>query len=395
MKQLIIFVAIVLSSFPCAAQWQTASGNDKTIVFGVHDTSLFVSSPNEASGNPYVVRYVPTAALDTRWVLADTGIGFTTGPIGSFANLGRFFFAGEVGEGDSYRSSDNGAHWELIANGPICSNGTYLLCNGIYRSRDSGNDWLQNSFEQVANLSVTTFGCNGACIFAMASNGLWRSLDSGSDTSWKMDTAPISGINSFAFVNSITFASNGSGTIIKSTDSGIIWSQITLPRRTFTSLASKGSFLFAGTDSGVFVSLDSGGSWHAENDGLGNFLNVNALCVFDTFLFVNAASGGSWYTAFRPLREMIDTTQSSVVQTPEASDTIEIYPNPLQGIVIVQSEASLIEHVSLLDVLGREVFASSPRTSEVSLDLSKLPSGTYFLQVSRAKGTEVRKMVRE
>ncbi|MDP4199759.1 MAG: T9SS type A sorting domain-containing protein, partial [Bacteroidota bacterium] len=189
------------------------------------------------------------------------------------------------------------------------------------------------------------------------------------------------------------FAANGP--IIRSTDSGSNWTQLSLTANT-SRLASSGPYLFAGTDSGVYVSLDSGNTWRQENDGLGKYYQVNSLCVFDTLLFVNTALGFPYYTAMRPIREMVDTTKSAVAAGPVPQDTLSIYPNPATGLVTIFAGTIPIERVSVLNLLGVGVLNSpNPHTSELTLDLSELPSGTYILQIMTAKGTILRKVIRE
>src|SRR5580698_7632325 len=103
MKQLIT-ILIFFASVPCAAQWKgPIFGNDQIIAFGVHDTSLFISSSS------YVGLYTPWG--NHLWTEEDGGINFSDGNISSFATLGKYFFA-NIGTGFTFRSSDNGASWQ-------------------------------------------------------------------------------------------------------------------------------------------------------------------------------------------------------------------------------------------------------------------------------------------
>jgi Secretion system C-terminal sorting domain len=396
MKTFIVSFLLLIGFRPCAAQWQNASADDKAFAFGDHDTSLFASFLDGSTGNYKVLRYAPTAPL-IKWPEADGGMNLTGGYVSLFASLGQYFFAGYYGNSGTYKTTNNGATWNgLKADAPIATNGTYLYATDnltganprIRCSHDSGSTWVE-----LDSLPVQSFGCNGACIFASTGYSLWRSLDSGSSGTWTQDTTPVTNIQSFTFLNTIVYALNGSGAVIESTDSGTSWTQISIPRRAITALAASGKYLFAGTDSGVFLSLDFGSNWIAEDSGLGGFLKVSALGVFDTFLFVNASSGSNWYTAYRPISEMVDTAKS-IVQMIPPGDTIVVYPNPAMGTVTILAGGTSIFAVSVLNVLGEDVLdVPNVRESEINLDISKLPSGTYFLRVDTEAGNVIRKIV--
>ena len=59
------------------------------------------------------------------------------------------------------------------------------------------------------------------------------------------------------------------------------------------SLAIKDTSMFAGTDEGVYSSIDNGVNWTAVNNGLPAFLYVTSMALIDSTLFA-----GTYYGPF-------------------------------------------------------------------------------------------------
>ena len=72
-----------------------------------------------------------------------------------------------------------------------------------------------------------------------------------------------------------------------------------------------------------------------------------------------------------------------------AMPNISLYPNPTTGVLhIGNGEAT---HVDVLDIVGRLV-ARYENTN--TIDLSKLPAGSYTLRITLPEGVLVRKVVK-
>jgi hypothetical protein len=391
MKRICIFLIVMFGTVPAFGQWFYIDGGlgtqGATLAFGVHDSSLF-----ESGSNGVVDRYISPQ----NWAEADNGIDFTQGAITTFASLGQYFLAGSAppSQGVATLSTDNGGSWKTVLGGPVGTNGTYFFAQyatRIARSVDNGKFW-----EHLSPPAGNFYTGTGRYVLSGTStDGVWRSMDSGG--TWSRDTTPINTINSFAFIDSVTFGANGK--IIKSPDSGSHWTDVSIPGRNTSVIVSDSTFLFAGTDSGVYVSLNYGTTWRAVNENLlgrgPGYPQVTALCVFDTLLVAGVNAGAGYgYASARPIKEMVDTTPASVVQTTLPGDTIAVYPNPAMGTVTILADGTFIYAVSVLDVLGEDVLdMPNLRESDITLDLSKIPSGTYFLRIETGNGSVLRKVV--
>lgn len=396
MKRVFITLLLIFVALPASAQWRDNKFSVQVLAFGVHDTNMFLSNVPLDQGLPQsyldslVFRY-----QNGGWVALGSGLDRTQGNVTSFASLGRYFFAGMTlrgGPGAAYRSMDNGAHWVLNAAGYVCSNGVDVLgvSDGIYRSADSGNN---NSWRKVTPFPANNLFAIGKYVLANVNGPLYRSADSGTSGTWITISTPISNLQSFVAVGSLIYAANGTQ-LIESTDSGGSWT-IVSTNFPVSLLATDSVHLFAGGSSGVYYFDSQSGIWIYESgDSLHNGHGVVALGVFDTLLFADFSGAGAYpfdlYT--RSIPEM--TQESAVAQVPQSEDTIEVYPNPATTELSIFSGQNPILRVRLLNILGEEVLHARGADA-TRLDLSKLPSGTYFVQIQTMNGETLRKITKE
>ena len=385
----------LLLSLPCNAQWKSVGFNRKIIAFGAHDSCLFISyvAQSGLDFHPFL-RYIPSS--DT-WDGDDTaGIDWSQGrSITCFTSLGKSFYIGmdTLGRGASFCSADNGHTWTRAVNSPIFANGTYLFSTtgtSVYRSMDSGKKW--NGVPCPAAIAFTGHGAN---VVTSTPNGMYYSTDSG--TSWTKASSPLGNVQTFAMTNTAIYATDGisgvhSGQLMRSIDSGAHWSLMSI-NFPVVSLATDGSHLFAGGDSGIFLLDSLGTNWISENGGLNPHKILN-LGVFDTVLFANLSVPG-YQLYSRSIPEMLRCDRSAVSLAPH-QDTIMVYPNPTTGLITIHSEPSAIETVSVLSLLGAHLLnVAHVRSVDVTVDLSTIASGTYFLAITRIDGSTIRKIIRE
>jgi len=391
MRRILISIVVIFSGIPCFAQWKGSQWSN-ILAYGVHGVNLF-----ESTGG-----HVFRDTFNSGWEEADAGINFSIDPypVTSFASLGQYVYAGQGINSNAYRSSNNGGTWSYCMPSPIATNGSVLFSAGepfspvdsVYVSSDSGSTW-----RAVLSPHAVSFMNIGTTMLAIVNGVIKRSTDNGN--SWEPVSSPSSPPTCFAVIDTIIFAASPSGAegIAYSTDSGGTWKTINFPHLV-TALATDGKNLWAGTmDSGVYVSTDNGKNWRNVSEGLRYFLQVTAMAVYDTMMIVATVSPGSqnYWQAWRPIREMANPP-SAVKPFVQVSDTISVYPNPASDQITIFSGGMSIYAVRVLNVLGEGVL-DMPKVneSEISLDLSKLPSGTYFLQIQTSNGIVLRKVIKE
>jgi len=183
----------------------------------------------------------------------------------AFAANASFLFAGvevdDFGHGGVYRSSNGGASWSPANAGITNSSILCLLSagsaiyagdvnNGIFKSTDSGNSWFSAN-SGIGNDSVYGLAQNGGNLFAIASQGVFRSMNEGA--SWFI----VPGTEfqfSFCLVSSGTsLYTGGFQRVGRSTNGGASWMyfDIDLPQLNYlASIAVNGTTLYAATSGG-------------------------------------------------------------------------------------------------------------------------------------------------
>ena len=96
-------------------------------------------------------------------------------------------------------------------------------------------------------------------------------------------------------------------------------------------------------------------------------------------------------TAFNPsFTDISNGTCSAPLSVDEfAKGSYKIYPNPVSDILNIESKEAL-DFIRVINVLGKEVLSSK----ENSIDVSKLPSGLYFVEISAGNKSATKKIIK-
>ena len=79
----------------------------------------------------------------------------------------------------------------------------------------------------------------------------------------------------------------------------------------------------------------------------------------------------------------------------ELASSLNIYPNPVSDVLFVEAEMN-IEEVVVYDVYGRRQVAETPSHQEVmTIEVSSLNSGVYFVKVKTENGEVVKRFVKK
>jgi len=248
---------------------------------------------------------------------SDYGLNFSNVGSGSWLNWVRNLFV----EGDNvyvnvddglYRSTNDGVNWNFIGlKGASTlstekSGGNLIVgCSdvGIFTSTNNGAGWINSGWE--SNHGITSLvSLNNIIVTNHGSEGLFLSRDNGNSFTEYYNITGRLLYRVTARGNDLFAGTEGaaSGGVFKSSDLGYTWNSIGIPNIPVMSIAFKDNILFAGSFyNGVIRTTDDGASWRQVNTGLTS-LNVISLAVIDTMVyagtnsgvFVSSNNGNSW-----------------------------------------------------------------------------------------------------
>jgi photosystem II stability/assembly factor-like uncharacterized protein len=218
-------------------------------------------------------------------------------------------YAGAAGDG-IYISTDTGATWRHtnnlngIANGSIfsiASNNSTVYAgtlDGCYSTTDTGHTWQEIS-SGLTNRFVNAFAVNSNTLFAgTQGSGVFNSSDN--VVMWNSSNINVTG----SFSEGILKAGNsiynyGEGGIYRSSNSGITWTDMNdnivltyAPNINVYSMASDGVYLYAGLQlDGAIRSADSGLTWTPINNGLDLISDVYDIKCSGSYVYANTSFG--------------------------------------------------------------------------------------------------------
>ena len=234
--------------------------------------------------------------------------GIPGGQINSFEVILSTTFAGTWG-GGVYSSADQGGHWTysgLIGQKvrSLAAQGTYLFAGthtGVWLSKDNGGTWASVNDVNQINQYVYAMAASGIYMIAAGYGGITRTSDNGA--TWELGNQgltspsdPVPDVRALAGPSGDLFCGIPGFGVSLSVDNGKTWNPTATqpPDLSIQALAYTGGTVWAGTQTGVFVSTNFGTTW--SNFSAGGPTNFNVLSL--TFQEPNIIAGTSGGGAF-------------------------------------------------------------------------------------------------
>ncbi|CAN5134667.1 hypothetical protein BH09BAC1_BH09BAC1_00940 [soil metagenome] len=157
-------------------------------------------------------------------------------------------------------------------------------------------------------------------------------------------------------------------------------------------VGNDGRSYLASADKGLVV-FEGGLAWFHLSTSIRPDTGGAYLPANDIFAIAQDAEGVIWASASNNglLRiEFLDYTTS--VALGDTWVTTLIYPNPTTDFIYIESPVAGLD-VSIADIAGHLVFASTTVSPSTKISLRHLPKGTYFLTVSLLGDKAVRRVI--
>jgi len=122
-------------------------------------------------------------------------------------------------------------------------------------------------------------------------------------------------------------------------------------------------------------------------DVVGEYVELDSFMSIQFLKVVN--SGGTSVQVY-------DTLQLKPTAAREAPEPEwRVYPNPARETVYIQTGATDIQHIAILNTLGQEMLRYYPSDQQEmhALPVNGLPGGAYFLELNTKSGRWVRKLI--
>ncbi|RPI17892.1 MAG: T9SS C-terminal target domain-containing protein [Ignavibacteriae bacterium] len=229
--------------------------------------------------------------------------------------IGNYLFAGANGSG-IYMSSDNGINWvqtgianRYINKFAVSGNNLFSACDGsgVYISTNSGASWQQTSLN---NRTIFSIAINGNNIYAGSgkdNSGNWQAgiyLSTNLGVNWSQigltnyNVFSIAVKDNYVFAGASLFYPYNDRKLFISSNNGLNWAASSLTQMVNT-IIFKDNIIFAGTENGVYTSIDNGSNWVHDNFLVGTIhsLTANGSNIFagtTGYTFKTTNNGNNW-----------------------------------------------------------------------------------------------------
>ena len=149
---------------------------------------------------------------------------------------------------------------------------------------------------------------------------------------------------------------------------------------------NSGDTVFAATSYGFFFSFDGGMHWTEYNVGLPAWKYSYSVAIKGNDIWLGHVSGDLYKLSLSQLLSLHEPSENS--------SSVDIFPNPADDYLIVQSKNNSATHIEMYNCIGEKVL--SDNLSSAKIYIGNLAQGIYFVKVfEMGKLAGLRKIVKQ
>ncbi len=297
------------------------------------------------------------------------------------------------------KGGDSGWNWVVpFEQDPIVQSTIYVAFDEVYKSDDSGNNWVSISPNFGADIDHFKIAPSNNQIMYCSINGVLRYTTNGG-INWVMSPVSLGGsaiINEIAVhpsdPNKVAIATTDNQKVYVSLDGGSTWTskRMNLPGFIAQALAwqdNGNDGLYIGMNYGVFYTDNTLTEWKAFNNGLPNVrINELEINTVDNKIYAATYGRGLWRS------DVYDASLN--VQDFEFND-LTLYPNPAKNEVNLKWNKLDDVSIRIFDTQGKIMFYGKKVNlfNGFKVDVSSFNSGMYFVKLNSIRGEITKKLI--
>ena len=262
------------------------------------------------------VRHMQFVTPDVGFITTNGGLRRTTDGAMTFETIfnvvSHFSFLNEnegivSSGGNLFRTENGGDTWSMVSTMGM----TRLLLldqnnvvgsglNNLFRSSDGGATWTTVATSENNFSDITRIGENSVAAVDLA-GGIFISVDGGSNWTQTQNTigswAPVGSVH-FAPGGSVGFSALSGGVIMKSSDAGQTWAELSSGAAVSLfdiQMTNAGFGIAVGADLTVLRTTDYGRKWHARKIQELSVVDLSVVQIIDSNTIVVAGKNSAFY----------------------------------------------------------------------------------------------------
>ncbi|GAB4146557.1 MAG: hypothetical protein Fur0041_20840 [Bacteroidia bacterium] len=402
MKKTIILITILLSINTAKAQWNILTTGTNSNFYGIsfiHSQKGTAVGYNSTSNTADVIH---TTDGGNSWTHPTLPTGLSTLNSIRYKDANEGWIAGD--NGYLLHTTNSGQSWDTISRFTredlkcISVTGSLIMTGShegnVFISSDNGLNWDTASTGSVLPINALSYRADST--FWAVGDGGFLAFSADTGRTWTTVNQPYYGFfngNGIAFFDTSAVAVGDFGFSVHSSGALTSWSM--LPTSTNQHLNG----ITSGNARSVIICGDQGVILRSENGGQG-WLNETLPSLNEDLHDISYAGDTTAFICGSNGRILKSVNDISSVQLSSVVSSVEIYPNPFEHELYIQTTFSNETHAVLMlnDLQGKMllkencVFTAGQQT--ILRDFAMIPAGVYILTIATSDSAIHKKIIR-